>query len=74
MNEVEENEFKRLKSIQSLIGGSLAIILPFSVVYAFSSRYNMGTYYGKFLNSTLMLCGFGYGTYYINNKQRQFLN
>lgn len=73
MNEQEDYEFNRLKTLQSALGGTIAIVLPITVIYAFSSKYNMGSFYGKFINSTLLLGGFGFGSYYVNNKQRTYL-
>lgn len=47
LNDQEKHEFEHLRTINQAASGSFAILLPFSLVYSFSTKYNATMYLPK---------------------------
>ena len=45
--------------INQAVGGAFAVLLPFTMVYTFSAKYDIARYYPKMVRNVVMLGGVG---------------
>eukprot|EP00347_Sterkiella_histriomuscorum_P014693 403359910 len=72
LNEQEQHKFQQLRTVNSVASGGLAILLPFTVVYTMSTKYNATAFYSKSVQCLIMMGFLGMGMHHIHSKQKRF--
>ncbi len=70
LNEVELDDLKRKRVISQTVGSAFAVLIPFTMIYTFSSKYDLSTYYPKMIRNLFLLGSAGLVWMKVKSDQR----
>ncbi|CDW84223.1 UNKNOWN [Stylonychia lemnae] len=72
LNEQEQQRYIQLRQFNSAASGAFAILLPFTVMYSISTKYNPDSFYPKSLQCIIMMGLLGMGMHHLHQKQKTY--